>query len=286
MTSVDELKQQQQAFWNGPRGEVWSRRRAFMDAMLQPFEDRLVDEVRRLSPADGPVHVLDVGCGAGATTLALKRALSDEASCLGVDISGPLLDTARARADKSGLNVRFLCADAGAHDFRRGEFDILASRFGVMFFADPAAAFANLRRAASDDGRLAFVVWRSAEENDFMTAGHRAAAPHLPEPPPRDPHAPGPFSLGDPDRVRAILDAGGWGRVELAPLDLPCAFPAERLDLFVDELAPNAQDVAALEPGLGDTVRAAVRDAYGRYVQGGEVRFTARCWMIGAAASG
>src|SRR5262249_54018351 len=156
-------------------------------------------------------RVLDVGCGAGATTFAMARRLGAAGRCVGVDISEPLLTAAKAHASTKGArNADFLHADAQTHRFEPESFDAVISGFGVMFFEDPEVAFANLRRATRDSGKLAFVAWRSPAENPFMIAARRAAEPLLPNMPAADPNAPGQFAFADGERVRGILERSGW----------------------------------------------------------------------------
>jgi SAM-dependent methyltransferase len=203
---------QQVAYWNEQAGPTWAAEQAALDRQLAPLGHRAMAELD-LSPGQ---RILDVGCGAGETTLELA---AQGAEAVGVDISRPLLDVARRRA-QGAAGVTFLEADAQAHAFPPASFDAVFSRFGVMFFADPAAAFTNLRRALKPGGRLAFVCWRRPDENPFMTAPMIAALQHVPAPPPPpDPTAPGPFAFADPERVRGILAAGGFTDIALTPHD-------------------------------------------------------------------
>ena len=160
--------------------------------------------------------VLDVGCGCGTTTVALAAAGGAGGTVLGVDLSAAMLARAEERAAASGASqVRFRRADAQSADLGAGSFDLVFSRFGVMFFADPIAGFANLRRALRPDGRMVFVCWQTPSANPWMAVLNRAAARMFGlDGPPHD--APGPFSLADPERIAAVLDAGGFRTVEIA----------------------------------------------------------------------
>jgi SAM-dependent methyltransferase len=203
---------QQAAYWNEQAGPTWAAEQVALDRQLAPLGHRVMAELD-LSPGQ---RILDVGCGAGETTLELA---AKGAEAVGVDISRPLLDVARRRA-AGAARVTFLEADAQAHAFAPASFDAIFSRFGVMFFADPAAAFGNLRRALKPGGKLAFVCWRRPDENPFMTAPMAAALQHVPAPPPpADPTAPGPFAFADPERVRGILAAAGFTDIALTPHD-------------------------------------------------------------------
>lgn len=274
----DEQSQQQ---WSGAAGRGWVEAQAVLDRMFQPFEDLLLEAVL----AEGKARVLDVGCGAGGTTRAVARRLGPGGRCVGVDISEPLTAAARARADREGSPATFLLADAQRHAFEPGSFDVLMSRFGVMFFDDPAAAFANLRRATAGGAALRVVAWRSAAENPFMTAAERAAAPLLPDLPERRPDAPGQFAFADPRRVRGILEEGGWAGIDIRPVDVRCTLPEAALVPHLTRVGPVASALHAADAEVRARVLAAVRPAFDAYVDGADVRFTAACWTIGARAA-
>jgi SAM-dependent methyltransferase len=270
-----QANQAQAELWNRGAGHAWVEQNAMLDRLFAPFEPLLADAVR------GAKVVLDIGCGAGATTFAVARSLRGQGRCTGADISAPLIELARRKAVETGAdNTEFLVADAQQHAFPPATFDAVISRFGVMFFDDPVAAFANLRRAARPDARLAMIAWRSAAENPFMTAAERAAAPLLPDLPPRDPAAPGQFAFADPERVGGILSAAGWRDVDLQPLDVACAMPAPALDTYAARMGP----VSLVLPSLDDDRRRAVVEAARRgfepFVADGAARFTAACWMV------
>ncbi|HET7131194.1 MAG TPA: class I SAM-dependent methyltransferase, partial [Gammaproteobacteria bacterium] len=229
-------------------------------------------------------RVLDVGCGTGSTTLAFARRVGASGRALGVDISEPMLALARERAERARLPATFVCADAQVHAFEPASFDTIVSRFGVMFFDDPVRAFANLRRAARPGAELRFMAWRSGAENPFMTAAERAAAPLLPNLPPRDPNGPGQFAFADPDRVRRILEDGGWTGVELARSDPVCTLPEPDLTRYLVRLGPLGRVLQEADEPTRARIMDAVRPAFAPFVHGNEVRFTAACWMVAARA--
>lgn len=267
----------QSAVWNGPAGHAWVASQALLDGMLQPFADLLVEAVAAAKPAS----LLDVGCGAGATTLA---AAGLGAACVGADISKPLVAAAKARAAREGVQADFVCADAAAYPFDAAHFDMVISRFGVMFFAEPTAAFVNLRRAAKPGAALRFVSWRSAAENPFMTLAETAAGPLLPDLPTRQPGAPGQFAFADPERVRTILEHAGWKEVTFAPLDIVCAFPARDLEHYMTRLGPVGALLGEVSEAKRAEVLAVLRPAFAPYVHGDQVRFATACWSVGARA--
>lgn len=279
MTSLTDLKKEQVELWNGAMGEIWVETQEFIDGMLKPLEELIVDTVNSLSPK----NVLDVGCGNGTTTLAIARAIAPQGQCTGIDISAPMLKNAQARALSSNISANFICADPSDYLFvDDAKFDVFTSRFGVMFFADPVLAFTNLRTAAAHQARLACLVWRAAAENGFLSAAQQAAAPFLPKPPARDPTSPGPFALADPDHVHSLLTTSGWTKIELHSVDLKCTFPSDDLDLFLTKLAPIGHDIETLDKDTQIEIARTVRSAYEKYVHGNEIRFTASCWLITA----
>jgi SAM-dependent methyltransferase len=268
----------QTMLWNGRAGQAWVDAQALLDHMFQPFADQLVAAAASAGP-----RVIDVGCGTGATTLAIARRLGAAADCLGVDISAPMIALARERAAAEGSPAQFACADAQDHTFAPAHADIVVSRFGVMFFTDPVAAFANLLTATRAGGRLHAIVWRGAAENPFMTTAERAAAPFLPAVP-RRADGPGQFALAEPARVKAILGDGGWTGVELEPLDVTCRFPASDLERYVTRLGPLGVALPDVDAATRTAVVAAVLAAFAPFIDGDQVRFTAACWTLRAHA--
>src|SRR5262245_61707112 len=268
------------AAWNGVSGQAWVDEQSLLDRTYQPIEDMLAETAAER----GARAVLDIGCGSGATTLAGARRLGARGKATGVDISDPLIAVAEARARRDGVAARFIRADAQTHAFEPASFDLMISRFGVMFFDDPVAAFANLRRAALPGGEMRLVVFRSIAENPFMTTAERAAAPLLANLPPRKPNAPGQFAFADRERVLGILNGGGWSQGELAPIDIECAFPVSELERFFTRLGPLGQVLRQADEATRQRVTRDVRAAFEPFVRDGEVRFTSACWMISARA--
>jgi SAM-dependent methyltransferase len=193
-----------------------------------------------------------------------------------------MITLARQRALGEGSAASFLVADAETHAFEPASFDLVTSRFGVMFFGDPIAAFANLRAALKPDGALQAIAWRGPAENPFMTTAERAAAPLLPNLQPRNADGPGQFAFADPDKVAGILEESGWRAIDIRPLDLDCVLPTPKLERFMTRLGPLGQVLQDEDEGTRLRVTAAVRAAFEPFVHGEEVRYTAACWMIGA----
>lgn len=203
-------------YWNTAVGQTWVEHQAQLDRLIAPLG---AEAIRVLAPAAGE-RILDVGCGCGETTLELAARVGPGGGVVGVDISEPMLGVARARdLPVNAVEPQFRNSDAQVADLGEAAFDAIFSRFGVMFFSDPAAAFANLHRAVRPGGRLAFVCWRPYAENLWMRAPMDAAQPFLPPMPASDPLAPGPFAFADPLRLRSILEGAGFAGVTIDPFD-------------------------------------------------------------------
>ena len=194
---------EQVAHWDGAEGAHWAEEQDRYDRMNLRFGDRIIDAVK----AQPGEHILDVGCGNGALSLALAQRVVPTGSVTGLDISGPMLATATRRAGQAGIEiVSFTSGDAQAHPLEESRFDAVVSRFGVMFFGDPLSAFSNLARGLRTGGRVVFACWRDLLENEWLTVPVLAALAHVPMPQLGTPGAPGPFSLADAAQVRALLD--------------------------------------------------------------------------------
>src|SRR3954452_2790891 len=211
----------QVADWNGQSGERWVANQARLDAILAGFGQAAIEAA---APATGE-HVLDVGCGAGASSLALAARVGAGGQVLGVDISEPLIGRTRALAPQD-TPALFRVADASSAELPEGAFDILFSRFGVMFFDDPKGAFAHMRRALQPGGRVAFVCWRGAAENDWVRLPMGSIKGIVPPPAPPDPEAPGPILVRRPGAGGAHPDGGRLHRYRYRALQ--CFHSAQR----------------------------------------------------------
>ncbi|WP_411287700.1 class I SAM-dependent methyltransferase [Phenylobacterium sp.] len=275
----DTANADQIAYWNDKAGQTWASLQAELDRQLEGLGETVMEF---LAPAAGE-RLLDIGCGSGQTTLALARRVGAEGLVLGVDISRALLAAAQRRAAEAGAaRARFLEADAQAHPFDPAAFDAAFSRFGVMFFADPPAAFANIRRALKPGGRLAFVCWRTMMENPWMTVPLAAGLAHLPPPEPPTPGAPGPFAFADAGRVRGILEAAGFSQIEIRPHDAMVGGndleSAVRTALRVGPLGMLMRD----NPQARDAVEASVREAIAANMKDGQLQLASATWIVTA----
>lgn len=246
----------QAAYWSDTMGPIWVELQDLMDAQLR---DLGLAGVATLAPVAGE-RLLDIGPGCGATTLELARRVGPQGFVTAADISEPMLAVAKARAAAAGLGwTEFLLADAQTHAF--APVDGAFSRFGSMFFADPVAAFANIRKAIRPGGRLALVVWRAAAENPWMSAPMTAVAPLLSVPPaPPNPLAPGPFAFADRERLRGILAEAGFARIAIEPHDQAIGWSdvetALRMALRIGPAAAAMRDNPDRRPAMMDAVRA------------------------------
>jgi SAM-dependent methyltransferase len=266
--------------WNGPAGQTWVKLQARLDAQLAPLSRVAMD---RAAIRAGET-ILDVGCGTGHTTLELAERVGRDGKVLGLDISAPMLGLARQRAASAGTMASFAQSDAQTHVFAPSSFDLVFSRFGVMFFADPVAAFRNLRSALRKGGRLAFICWRQASENPWVAVPMAAAFRHIERPAAPAPGAPGEFAFADRERVQTILSGAGFGDIRIDPVDAKIGGAA--LDVAVDTTLNMGPISAALrEPGQEakrETVRAAVREALEPFAGSDGVRLGAAVWLVQA----
>ena len=279
MKNPDQGEGAQVALWNGPAGRAWVEVQDLLEQTLRPIGDLLLETAFAQEPKS-TVSVLDVGCGPGATTLAAARRLGAKGRCVGLDISDPMIAAARARAEREGSAATFIRADAQTYAFEPASFDVIISRFGVMFFDDPIQAFTNLRHATADGGVMRLIVWRSAADNPFMTTAERVAAPLLPNLPLRHPEGPGQFALADQDRISSILAKSGWTEIVIRPADIPCTLPEKELIRYLTRMGPVGRALEGADEATRARVTEAVRPAFDRYVRGSEVCFTAACWVI------
>ncbi len=267
-------------YWNEVVGPTWAAMHDALDGELGVLGLRAIE---RLAPRPDE-RLIDIGCGCGATTLELARRVGPAGLVTGADISAPMLDVARRRAADAGLGqTRFLQVDAQTHGFDAA--DGAFSRFGVMFFADPVAAFANIRRALKQGGRLAFVCWQSLENNPWMTVPLAAITPLLPgaAPPPITPGAPGPFAFADGERLRGLLAAAGFTEIEVSSNREQIGWGD--LETSVNTaLRVGPVGVAAREnPDLRPQIRDAVRAAFAAHQTSEGVRLESGSWIVRAA---
>lgn len=279
MKSSSELHTDQVAYWNGEGGSHWVDEQTHTDIMLTPVLDALLARAE-IRPGQ---HVLDVGCGCGATTIELSKRVGASGRVIGLDVSAPML--ARARELSKGLtNVDYICADAAAHTFSAASADWLFSKFGVMFFGEPTAAFANLKRALKPGAKLIFACWRPPSENPWMMASLHAAYEFVPRLPKMDPRAPGPFAFADTGYVTEILTGAGFAKPRFTPVDVPIDLAAGK---GLEAAVHQATSIGATSRALADQpddLRAkaidAIRTLFTAHVKGNTVALQGAIWLV------
>jgi SAM-dependent methyltransferase len=270
------------AYWNGPIGAVWARE--------QKKRDREHAAITRAGLEFAAPHMgesaLDVGCGSGTTTMLLAERVGPKGSATGIDISKPMLDVAAERVKEAGSRATFIEADATDHKFAPRSFDLVFSQFGVMFFEDPVATFANLHRALKPGARVAFICWRHPFENPWAHVPESAAKPFLPPPAPTDPNAPGRYSFANPDRVKSVLLQAGFHAPEFEKFDASVfagRTPQEAAASAIDS-GPLMRTLAEADEETRTKVRAAVEDRLAKEMGPEGIFLTQAVWLVRARA--
>lgn len=281
MTSAQVFNEEQRVRWNGPDGERWADRQERLDRALAPVNGPLFAFAR---PRGGST-VIDTGCGCGATTLELARAVGPAGRVVALDLSAPMLSRARERL-RDFSNATFLHGDAANLPLRDLAAELIVSRFGVMFFGDPIAAFANLRTGLIPGGRVRFACWRPIQENPWLQIPLHAVYEHAPRLPRPDPEEPGPFSFADTARVTRILTAAGYTTPSFTPLDIQMDIASGgTLDDAVVQASETGPAKRALEDQTEDVRAAAIesiRRALSPYASPAGVRLAGAVWLVAA----
>ena len=279
--TVHDQNTDQAAYWNGPTGRRWVDKQETQDVRLAPISRLLFDRAH-LAVGD---QVIDIGCGCGATSIELARRVGPLGHVLGVDISAPMLSRARKLAPPS-LKLDFINADATVYPFDRESFNLLFSRFGVMFFADPALSFANMRTSLQPGGRVIFACWREPKMNPWMTVPLQEAYKHVPRLPEVAPDAPGPFAFASEKRVRSILREAGFSSIATEPcelfLDLAVGRGLEAAVRDACEIGPVSRALEGQEPKVLNAVADSIRKALAPVEKDGSVFLGASVWIVTA----
>ena len=275
--------QEQIRYWNEQGGPKWVLRQQQLDAQIHPLG---LVALQRAAIKPGE-RVVDIGCGCGQTSLDLAERVGPKGFVLGIDISQPMLNRARERQQELGrTNLEFLLADAQTHQFAREQFDLVFSRFGVMFFEDPTAAFRNLRTALRSTGRLTFLCWQALEKNEWARVPFKAALQHVPPPAPMAPGAPGPFAFADPERVRQILEGAGFAAVHCesytTDLGMGGATTVDEAVEFSLDIGPAARLLADAPADTRTRAAQSVREALTLYASSEGVRLPGAVWIVQA----
>jgi SAM-dependent methyltransferase len=285
MTDAAQMHADQVVYWNGAGGQRWISQQARRDQMLAQFGEIAVER----SGAKPGETVLDIGCGCGETSVMLAERVGPTGHVLAADVSAPILAEARARLAPYP-QVETALADASAYSFPPGAADLLFSRFGVMFFGDPVAAFVNLRKGLKPGGRLTFACWRDPKENPWMTAPMQAALKHVPPMPRPGPTDPGPFAFANDERVAGILTAAGFQPPRFEKIDVMCDLAGGNgLDAAVAasvEFGPASRLLEDQPEDVRDAARASIREMLQEYTVGNDVKAPAAIWIVTSAVSG
>jgi len=279
MTEGPRSNAEQANYWTEQGGPNWVRDETSFDLMLAPFNPALLDALGDVAGK----RVLEVGCGFGSTALALAGA---GALVHGVDISRPMIERARVRAGDAPGSPTFAVGDA-QEDPLGGPYDAVTSRFGVMFFADPARAFANIARATRAGGCLAFVCWQTLDRNPWMSEPSEILRGLLSDPPPAAPTNVGPFAFGDRGHIHDVLTRGGWSSVDIQAFETPVQMGGERGVAGAVEQALSSSQTKALL-ALGDSAlraraEAVIAERFAAIASAdGSVRFPAATWLVTA----
>jgi SAM-dependent methyltransferase len=266
-------------YWNASAGDHWAANHERYDELLGGYGRAAISAL----DVEADEHVLDVGCGAGGMTLDIARLLAPRGTVVGIDLSHQMIDVARERAAAEGLtNVEFVQGDVTSHPLVPASFHAFTSRFGVMFFEDPSAAFRHLAALLLPGGRAAFVCWQADTLNDWLTIPMDAITQHVAPPPPGDPHAPGPFAFADPDRLRPILESSGFEDVMIDPISMD-----QRLGSDVDDAAAFVMGRSSVQvlftdapDGTREAAAASVRDVLGPHARDGGVFLSGAAWLV------
>jgi SAM-dependent methyltransferase len=268
-------------YWNSRAGEHWASTYERYDDLLGGYGRAAISAL----DAEADERILDVGCGAGGTTLDVARLLAPRGTIVGIDLSKQMIEVAQQRAWAEALtNVEFVQGDVVTHPFEDGSFDAFMSRFGVMFFDDPLAAFSRLAALLVPGGRAAFVCWQAPEANEWMQVTLHAVTAHTGMPPAPPPGAPGPFALADRERLASILDGAGFEDVFIEPVSMD-----QRAGADVDEALSfylGTSTITALLSDVDEPVRDAaissLRDSLGPHARDGGVYMSGAAWLVTA----
>jgi ubiquinone/menaquinone biosynthesis C-methylase UbiE len=282
--AADDRNTDQIAYWNGDAGTLWTERQDKMDKVLAPVSDAIISAAK----PDVGEHVLDIGCGCGATALEIAAKVGPAGSALGVDISAQMLTRARERTPH-GVPATFVLADATTYLFKPKGTDLIVSRFGVMFFAEPTRAFANIRSALKSNGRMVFACWRAPKLNPFFMTPLKAVYKHVPKLPEIHPDDPGPFALQSEQRVQQILADAGFADIRLDPqnlyLDIAHGAGLEAAVQAALEIGPAHRALTDQPDSKRAAATAEIRSTLAASQVGQTVPLGAAIWLVSARAS-
>jgi len=282
MSDGDVANAAQQEYWNKIAGPRWVGLAGFVERRVQAVNDLLLTQ-SAVAPGE---RVLEIGCGTGAATVPFAEAVGERGHVVGVDISEPMLASARRRIDESGVrNVTLLQADAQTYSFEPNSCDLITSRFGVMFFADPVAAFSNLLPAARPGGRLCFACWAPLADNRHWLIPYEVALRHLGPPAPKSPREPGPLAFSEPDYIRSFLGKAGFDAIEIRreTPGIIAASPEEEAE-HACIMGPSGRLIDEKQPAAAvrETIRREMADAFAAYAKRGRISLPSTVLLVAA----
>ncbi|HSP69144.1 MAG TPA: class I SAM-dependent methyltransferase [Bryobacteraceae bacterium] len=285
MTPAQSFNEIQRERWNGIDGEFWARQQDRLDRTLAP----VIGPLLAFAAPRGGSAVMDVGCGCGATTIELARAVGPSGRVIGLDISEPMLALAKVRLSQFA-NTTCILGDAAGLPLHDLGAELIVSRFGVMFFGDPVAAFANLRTGLVPGGRLRFACWRPMNENPWLQIPLHAVYEHAPRLPKPDPEEPGPFALADTARVTRILTSAGFTAPSFTPLnihlDIAAGGTLEDALMQSSQMGPAKRALADQPEEIRAAAIESIRRALMPYASSAGVKLPAAIWLVAADRSG
>jgi len=283
MTPAQQFNEEQRQRWNGMDGDYWVRQQDRLDRTLAPVLRPLLAFA---APRSGST-VIDVGCGCGATTIELARAVGPSGRVIGLDISQPMLELAKARLSEFE-NATCMLGDAADLPLDGLNAELIVSRFGVMFFGDPVAAFTNLRTGVAPGGRVRFACWRPVNENPWLQIPLHAAYEHVPRLPKPEPEEPGPFAFADTARVTRILTSAGFTAPTFTPLDLQLDIASggtlEDAVTQSSQMGPTKRALADQPDEIRAAALEAIRRALTPYASSSGVTLPAAVWLVAATS--
>jgi ubiquinone/menaquinone biosynthesis C-methylase UbiE len=271
----------QAEFWNGAGGQMWVQRIEDTHKLIEP----LGSLIRTRAAAKPGEAILDVGCGGGQNSVELAQDVGPEGRVVGLDVSEVILDYARRQPDLP-QNLEYVLGDAGSEDLETAAFDLLFSRFGVMFFEDPIAAFTHMHSALKPNGRVAFLCWQAPQLNPWLSVPMQAIYQFIPPPAAAEPRSPGPFAFAEEVWIREILDDAGYANVNVEGINHDISMGS--LDDAVAYMMRFGPAVEALNEADEETsrkVEAAIRQAFEPFVVDGHVKGPTATWIVTADAS-
>lgn len=280
--TVTEANEAQKQYWNTVAGPRWVANPGFRERRNQESLALLLDRLR----IAGGESVLEIGCGTGAVTVPLAKAIGEHGRIVAVDISESMLNAARQQVSGAGLhNVAFRLGDAQVMALEQAAFDSATSRMGVMFFADPVAAFRNIASALRPGGRLVFACWAPLQENRHWLISYEVAVRHLGPMPTSPDHEPGPLAFGDPDHIRRILAAAGFADIEIerAHPTIICGSPEEESRQAL-MMGPTARLLEAKQPddATREVIAREIEAAFAAAAKAGPIRLPATIFLVAA----